>query len=88
MLSVDFYSAVNGCDADNFTTALFRLLLKADKRNLGRLEIVFPVEAQMVLYFHGDEGMFLIGEHSLTLKDAERLAEAACAKLGLPGYEP
>jgi hypothetical protein len=38
-------------DADNFTSQLIRLMLKADRSNLAKLAVSFPDEAEIVRDF-------------------------------------
>ena len=51
MLSIDFKNALNK-SADNFTCKLFQLMLKCDPINLKKLGKEYPVEANMVFFYH------------------------------------
>lgn len=44
----DLENALKGGDASNFTTELFRLILKADWQNLLKIGVGYPVEVKMV----------------------------------------
>lgn len=79
-LGIDLFHAVCGTfNRDNFTTLLFRLMLKSDSQNLAKLGIGYPVECEMIRLFRalpeGPEGEELTREQEL--KQYELLAEVA-----------
>jgi len=51
MLHLDLRSAVDDPRADNFSTLLFRLILKADGNNRIKLGKGYPVEVEMANIF-------------------------------------
>ena len=53
MHAVDLQNAVERPEIDNFNCLLFRLMLKADAGNIGKLMTVYPVQGRMVLLYRG-----------------------------------
>jgi len=54
MLRIDFRNAVEVPKTNKYTCSLFRLMLKADGRNLSRLGMGFPIPSRMVWIYRMD----------------------------------
>jgi hypothetical protein len=73
MKYIDLRNAIEGTE-DNFTTQLFRLILKADNTNIMRLGQVFPIEVAMVKIFRSNCPYI---DEEMTQVDYEKIEERA-----------
>lgn len=82
---IDLKNVVTDKTADNFGAMLFRLLLKADSRNWAKLRKEYPLEAEMVKIFHGQECPYK--DEARNYVDWEKIEELAQVKVKLSGFE-